>query len=255
MYCRLKPLRLDPSLMEEFLIPPLYKSNLFNKKVHKEEASLREIESELTPYNDTNHLPHPLFKKYKHIVVEFCCGTGEFLVHTASDLASDFPSPDVLFIGVDYTYPCVTRAISLANQNRKNQSESSNTQNNILFYHGSAEDFLWDFQNFQFKEIMINFPDPWPKKKHLKRRIINHDFLKRLNKNAIKSSTHILTATDVKELHDYHLECLSEVAFLKAENDNSHNDIPREYYKYSSKYEQKRLSKSKDIFYTCHRFV
>ena len=36
------------------------------------------------------------------------------------------------------------------------------------------------FQNYFFNECYIFFPDPWPKKKHIKRRLINYTFLNEL---------------------------------------------------------------------------
>ena len=46
-------------------------------------------------------------------------------------------------------------------------------------------------------EVWILFPDPWPKKKHFKRRLINHDFFIKINK-FLKSGATINIASDSK---------------------------------------------------------
>ena len=56
---------------------------------------------------------------------------------------------------------------------------------------------LFDYLNSDsyFNEIWILFPDPWPKKKHYKRRLINDNFLKKIYPY-IKKNGKIFIATD-----------------------------------------------------------
>lgn len=51
-------------------------------------------------------------------------------------------------------------------------------------------------------EVYIFFPDPWPKKKHHKRRLINSAFLSLLYPK-LKSHARLYIATDWRELADY----------------------------------------------------
>ena len=44
---------------------------------------------------------------------------------------------------------------------------------NICLFYGDAKDFLEKIEKPFFDFIFILFPDPWPKKKHLKKRLIN----------------------------------------------------------------------------------
>ena len=46
-----------------------------------------------------------------------------------------------------------------------------------------------------FKKILILFPDPWPKKRHLKRRLINKNFLTLLDQIS-NQQTDIIISTD-----------------------------------------------------------
>ena len=52
------------------------------------------------------------------------------------------------------------------------------------------------------KSISFNFPDPWFKKRHYKRRIIQPDFINTLS-NLMSKESLIFIKTDVKDLFDY----------------------------------------------------
>jgi tRNA (guanine-N7-)-methyltransferase len=47
---------------------------------------------------------------------------------------------------------------------------------NVRLIHYDALFFIKLLKNNSIKNIYINFPDPWPKRKHNKRRLIKHDF-------------------------------------------------------------------------------
>ena len=47
---------------------------------------------------------------------------------------------------------------------------------NILVYPEPVEKFLEKYKKIYFKEIFILFPDPWHKKKHHKRRLVQYLF-------------------------------------------------------------------------------
>ncbi len=67
---------------------------------------------------------------------------------------------------------------------------------NIRIFPGNVNQFLDDLnKEIKFKKIYILFPDPWPKKKHIKRRLITNDFLKKLN-IFLKQNGEIVIATD-----------------------------------------------------------
>jgi len=52
------------------------------------------------------------------------------------------------------------------------------------------------------KSLSFNFPDPWFKKRHYKRRIIQPEFIDILS-NSLQKGTLIFIKTDVKDLFDY----------------------------------------------------
>ena len=53
---------------------------------------------------------------------------------------------------------------------------------NIKLFQGNVIEFLDNINNFEiFDEICILFPDPWPQKRHHKRRLLKKDFLNKFN--------------------------------------------------------------------------
>ena len=77
---------------------------------------------------------------------------------------------------------------------------------NLCFVFGNANNILNDAQSkFIFKNlksISFNFPDPWFKKRHYKRRVIQPEFIKILS-NFLQKGTLIFIKTDVKDLFYY----------------------------------------------------
>ena len=68
--------------------------------------------------------------------------------------------------------------------------------------------------------ISFNFPDPWFKKKHHKRRIIQSEFIDLLA-NSLKKKSLIFIKTDVKDLFDYMDIIISgSINFKKVSNAN-----------------------------------
>ena len=66
---------------------------------------------------------------------------------------------------------------------------------NILLHNGNVYDVLESINKKYFKLIWIFFPDPWPKNRHAKRRLVTSEFLVKLHKN-MKDNSKIYIATD-----------------------------------------------------------
>ena len=80
---------------------------------------------------------------------------------------------------------------------------------NLHFVFGNANNILKDAQSKfvikNLKSISFNFPDPWFKKRHYKRRVIQPEFVNILS-NSLQKGTLIFIKTDVKDLFDY-MDC------------------------------------------------
>ena len=77
---------------------------------------------------------------------------------------------------------------------------------NLYFIFGNANNILNDVQSKfiikNLKSISFNFPDPWFKKRHYKRRVIQPEFINILS-NSLQKGALIFVKTDVKDLFDY----------------------------------------------------
>lgn len=54
------------------------------------------------------------------------------------------------------------------------------------------------FENNAFQAAYINFPDPWPKKRHSKHRLFNEKFIKELSKSVVRNGN-VKVKTDHKD--------------------------------------------------------
>ena len=119
------------------------------------------------------------------------CASGDFLF----DLALVNTSWN--YIGIEIRERLVQTA-KLKVQSRKIK--------NLHFVFGNAYNILNDVQNKfilkNVKSISFNFPDPWFKKRHHKRRVIQPEFLDILS-NSLQKESIIFIKTDVKDLFDY----------------------------------------------------
>ena len=69
---------------------------------------------------------------------------------------------------------------------------------NISIFHGNVHQLLDEYcPHNSISEIWILFPDPWPKKKHLKRRLINVNFFHKI-RDFLKKNATIHIASDSK---------------------------------------------------------
>ncbi len=109
-------------------------------------------------------LHREIFKNENPVHIEFCSGNGEWIAKCAIE------RPDINWIAVERKF---TRA-------RKIWSKMKNHNlKNIFIVCGNAEDFSDHYlQEGSISEIYINFPDPWPKLRHVKHRLIKQPFVK-----------------------------------------------------------------------------
>lgn len=81
-----------------------------------------------------------------------------------------------------------------------------NPLKNIRIFKSDIRILLNELNDKIFDQIYVLFPDPWPKAKHYKRRLINHDFIDLLSKK-IKNSGKLIITTD----HDSYKEWIMNI--------------------------------------------
>lgn len=101
--------------------------------------------------------------------------------------------------------------------------------------------------------VFILFPDPWPKKRHQKRRIIQPDFLDELAR-VMKPGARLRVATDVRSYADEALEkILAHGAFRwLASKADDWRQPPADHVR--TRYEAKNLGDIAPIFYEFQRW-
>jgi len=114
---------------------------------------------------------------------------------------------------------------------------------NLYFVFGNANNILKDVQSKfiikNLKSISFNFPDPWFKKKHFKRRVIQPEFIDILS-NSLQEGTLIFIKTDVKELFDY-MDCtISSNFYFKT--------IDKKDFNYSESFNPNKVKTSREKY-------
>ena len=125
--------------------------------------------------------------------------------------------------------------------------EKHNLKNIRLFY-GDAFDYLKLAKTNYLNEILIMFPDPWPKRRHWKRRIINKDSVNEISR-ILRSNGRALFFTDNKGIAYWGLRHFILNADFNWEIDmpiNCRNKISTYPV---SRYEQKALKNNTNPFY------
>ena len=120
------------------------------------------------------------------IVMEIGFGNGDFLVHLASKY------PDWALLGVEIYLPGVAKAVGrLEDAGFIERTRITQLPAQFVLENQVAEN--------QLHGVFINHPDPWPKPRHHKRRIIQKDFAKLLV-TRVESGGFIKLATDKPDL-------------------------------------------------------
>ena len=142
--------------------------------------------------------------KYDCSIFNLCCleigfGNSENLLKQAIE------NPEILFIGSEVYMSGIGTLIG---------NIKENGINNIRIFPGDIRILLDKNYEKIFDFVQIICPDPWPKDRHHKRRLINVDFLKMLN-NSMKKNANLYISTDWED-YAQSIECvLNDSNFFK----------------------------------------
>ena len=119
---------------------------------------------------------------------------------------------------------------------------------NLYFIFGNAYNILNDAQSKfiiqNVKSISFNFPDPWFKKRHYKRRVIQPEFINILSDSLQKGSL-IFIKTDVKDLFDY-MDCIISSNF-------NFKIIDKNVFNYSESFNPKKIKTNREQYVTINQ--
>ncbi|BDV02522.1 MAG: tRNA (guanine-N(7)-)-methyltransferase [Candidatus Hepatoplasma vulgare] len=196
---------------------------------------LRESKYVLNDSSFNNKNWKDYFKNDYPVEIELGHGKGDFLVEKLKE------NKKINFVGIEKNITIQGLAIKKIIFNNKDL-------NNIYFLNIDVFSLDKYFEKNSLKKIYINFPDPWPKDRHKKRRLIYIDFLdiyyKLLKKNGI-----IEFKTDNLPLFEFLLEELKEFQKFKIieKNYDLHKKNNKKIIK--TEYEKKFIEQGKPIYY------
>ena len=200
------------------------------------------IHIESPNYLRLEDLPSPpdwsaAFGNDRPLALEIGCGVGDFMLKTALD------QPETNFIAIDfYNKGCWKSCRRL----------DRHGVTNVRVLRDEARLFVTDrIPKGSLSAVYINCPDPWPKKRHRKRRLVNQEFVEFLL-DYMAPGADFFFATD---FDDYGLDVaqmLPEVAAL--ENRFAPDQYRHEFPGYHlSKYMRKFMAEGKRIYFVHYR--
>ncbi|WP_296820037.1 tRNA (guanosine(46)-N7)-methyltransferase TrmB [Brevundimonas sp.] len=118
---------------------------------------------------------------------------------------------------------------------------------NVRLHAGDARDVLAALPDASLDRVMILFPDPWPKARHNKRRLIQLESAAEIAR-VLKPGGHLRFVTDWKDYAAWALEILEKTPGLawQAERADDWNIAPADHV--TTRYEEKRLGDTPPIF-------
>ena len=148
-----------------------------------------------------------LFEK-SHYPIHLDIGSakGEFLI----ELATKYP--DWNFVGLEIREPLV----SLCEKKRR-KLELTNLKFLFCNVNVSLDEWLSDLDFGQLKRVSIQFPDPWFKRKHFKRRVLKTNILNSIAK-AMSKDGEIFIQSDIFKLIEYMTNTIDENRYFTRKN-------------------------------------
>ena len=134
--------------------------------------------------DDATPVDEHLFGDPRDLTLEIGFGDGDTLVTMASE------EPEAGFIGIDPHRPGVGRTLL--------QLESQSIDNVRIIIGDGAQLLPQLIASASLARVLVLFPDPWPKKRHHKRRLLNPEFLQMIS-DKLKPAGTLHIATDWAE--------------------------------------------------------
>lgn len=179
------------------------------------------------------------FKNKNPIYLEIGTGKCKFIYEMAKK------NPDINFIGIERIDTVLAYGVR--------ELEKLEILGNLVLINYDANNIDSLF-NKEIDMVFLNFSDPWPKKRHEKRRLTSFSFLKKYD-IIFSSDRKIMFKTDNKELFEYSIISLTTYGYkivdisLDLHKDKDFDNVMTEYEKkFSSKGDKIYMLKAvKDI--------
>ena len=192
--------------------------------------SLGNISWEENPQRKKIKLSEIFYEKAVWLEIGF--GGGEHLIHQASLY------PDIGFIGCEPYQNGVAKLMAKL---------SANPCQNIKLYDGDVRNIFDVLVKNSISKVFLLYPDPWPKKKHHRRRFVTQEFLAPLYE-VMKPGSILRIATDIEDYVRQALQEVPKAGFKWLAKDASDWRTPWQDW-VSTRYELKALKEKRTPYY------
>ena len=187
---------------------------------------------ELWPQFGIEYTGQPLeldavYGRSANTVIEIGFGNGESLAQCAQD------APDTNFMGIEVHRPGVGHLLL--------EIEQRELTNVRVMCHDAIEVLTHQIPTESLTGINLFFPDPWPKKRHHKRRIVQPSFLE-LIASRMKAGSRLHVATDWENYAEHIFEMLrASPHFANTVDGDDYNSasVPRPDFRPPTKFERR----------------
>lgn len=135
-----------------------------------------------------------VFGRIAPLIIEIGFGNGESLAETAKN------NPDKNYLGIEVHRPGVGHLMMLLDRER--------VENVRIYCHDALDILAHKIPDASLAGVHLFFPDPWPKKKHHKRRLVRPEFCRLLTRKLLPNG-YFHAATDWQDYARAMLEVLS----------------------------------------------
>lgn len=176
-------------------------------------------------------------KKHPQVVLEIGFGNGESFITMAKN------HPETLFIGAEVHRPGVGRALLLAQENA--------CQNVKIIAHDAVEFIEHMLPDNCLDRVQLFFPDPWHKKRHFKRRLVQPHFCRALHR-VLKPDAIFHVATDWVPYAEHVVDVMASLAGF---SDITNNPKEKPSYRPETKFERRGLKLGHEVRDLCFKTV
>jgi tRNA (guanine-N7-)-methyltransferase len=164
-----------------------------------------------------------LFERHAPTILEIGFGMGETTAHIAVQ------HPELNFVGIEVHSPGVGSLLK--------QIAAQELTNVRVIQHDAVEVVRDMIAPESLRGIHVFFPDPWPKKRHHKRRLLQPDFVSALSKR-LEHGGYLHVATDWQAYAEQILEVMAAEPTLE---NSAPRYAPRPAYRPQTKFETRGL--------------
>jgi len=192
---------------------------------------LKKIKNDIEIINKSSYVVDKIeFRNNNDIEIEIGMGKGDFIIKKA------LLNPNINYVGIEKYASVLVKAIKkLNNLNLPN----------LQILNIDAKD-VNNYFNKNVTKLYLNFSDPWPKKKHAKRRLTSEIFLSKYYL-LFKKEVYIEMKTDNQNLFEYSLLTLNNNNFMFKEISlDLYKNLPNDNIQ--TEYEKKFVSKNERIY-------